>query len=280
MVWLTDACVPDGMRLYAIGDVHGCLDALRAVHRDIEADLSARPVEDWRVVHLGDYVDRGSDSRGVIEFLARRAAEEPRMIFLRGNHDEMFAGALGGDRRHTEVWLNNGGVQTLESYGLDLMAFIEGLRTGDPGRGKIPAEHGSFLEGLHDSARFGDYYFVHAGIDPDKPLDGQSPEAQLWIREPFLRCAAEFEAVVVHGHTPVPRVETRLNRIGIDTGAVFGGPLSCLVLEDRQKGLLVGSSVEPLRAKQPQEQAPARAPSHLLGRVLGNKLSLRFGRRS
>lgn len=233
------------MRIYAIGDVHGCLDALEEVHRAVCADLAARPAADWRAVHLGDYVDRGPDSRGVMEFLARKVAEDPRILCLRGNHDEMFARALDGDRRAVELWLTNGGVETLESYGTDLTGFLDAIRDGDEHRA-VPSAHREFLDGLGDSARFGDYYFVHAGIDPARGLDEQDAHSQLWIREPFLSSGEPFEAVVVHGHTPVRSVAVRENRIGIDTGAVFGGPLTCLVLEGADKALLAGGRIEPL----------------------------------
>jgi serine/threonine protein phosphatase 1 len=225
------------MRLYAIGDVHGCLDALVGLHRAISADLQRRPADDWRIVHLGDYVDRGADSRGVIDFLVARTAEDVRVLCLCGNHDQMFAQALAGKRQAAELWLMNGGGETLESYGVAVTRFLNALRSGDP-ICAVPDAHRGFLDGLAPSARFGDYYFVHAGIDPASALDAQETEDQLWIREPFLTSDREFEAVVVHGHTPVRRVALRPNRIGIDTGAVFGGPLTCLVLEGASKALL------------------------------------------
>ena len=270
MVWLTDARTPDGMRLYAVGDVHGCLDKLTTLQDAIEADLAARPVADWRIIHLGDYVDRGPDSHGVIEFLLGLAADEPRILCLRGNHDAMFEGALAGDRRLGEVWLNNGGSETLESYGVNLIDVIEGLREERPMREMIPRAHCDFLNGLAQNVRLGDYFFVHAGIEPDRPLDEQDAEPQLWIRGRFLSSEEQFEAVVVHGHTPVPAVEVRPNRIGIDTGAVFGGTLSCLVLEGSEKGLLIGSRIEPLTAQATEADSGGRG---LLSRVL------RLGRR-
>jgi serine/threonine protein phosphatase 1 len=246
VVWLADARAPEGMRLYAIGDVHGCLDELVGVHRAIEADLAARPVPDWRVIHLGDYVDRGARSRGVIDFLLARTADDPRVLCLRGNHDDMFAASLDGEPDAVDMWLVNGGAETLESYGVPLLRFLDDMHAGRPWPDAVPEPHRAFLEGLEGSARFGGFYFVHAGIDPDRALDMQEPEDQLWIREPFLTSSREFEAVIVHGHTPVRRVAVRPNRIGIDTGAVFGGPLTCLVLEGGSKALLSGSGLEPL----------------------------------
>lgn len=275
MVWLTDARAPDGMRLYAIGDVHGCLDQLTRIQRAIEADLAARPVADWRIIHLGDYVDRGPDSRGVIEFLLGLAAAEPRVLFLRGNHDAMFAGGIAGDRRLGEVWLNNGGVETLESYGLNLIQFIEALREDRPVHEKIPRAHRDFLDALAQSVHLGDYYFVHAGIEPDRPLDEQDAEAQLWIRDRFLSSEEQFEAVVVHGHTPGPRVAVRPNRIGIDTGAVFGGTLSCLVLEGSERMLLTPAGLAAL----PVPEETRTESGGVLGRMLRGRLPIRFGRR-
>jgi serine/threonine protein phosphatase 1 len=247
LVSLAEARAPEGMRLYAIGDVHGCLDALRGVHGAIAADLGARPAGDWRIVHLGDYVDRGTDSRGVLDFLLARTAEDPRVLCLRGNHDAMFAAALMGGRGAVDLWLMNGGADTLESYGIPVKPFLDEVRSGGAaGRAAVPKAHRDFLARLANSARFGDYYFVHAGIDPGRALEAQDPEDQLWIREPFLTSVTEFPAVVVHGHTPVRRVAVRPNRIGIDTGAVFGGALSCLVLEGGSKGLLSGTRLVPL----------------------------------
>lgn len=271
MVWLPEARAPDDLRLYAVGDVHGCLDALMAVHDAIESDLAARRVADWRVIHVGDYVDRGPDSRGVVEFLIGRMAGDARIICLRGNHDEMFAQGIEGERRTCNTWLTNGGVETLASYGVELTDFLEALREGGVALDLVPEAHRAFLDGLEMSARFGDYYFVHAGVDPRRPLDEQGEEAQLWIRETFLRHADELEAVVVHGHTPVKRVDARGNRIGIDTGAVFGGPLTCLVLEGESKALLTAEGLAPLIPPEPAATAAEgdRRPRRSLRALFG-----------
>lgn len=283
MVWLTEARLPQGMRVYAIGDVHGCLDQLSRLHEEIYADLTNRPVDDWRIVHIGDYADRGPDSRGVIELLLERTAGDGRILCLRGNHDEMFARGIRGDRRMAQVWLNNGGLETLQSYGLDLEAFLAALQNEGSVEDAIPAEHLRFLDELGNAVLFGDYYFVHAGIDPTRPLDYQEHQAQLWIREPFLTSRQEFEAVVVHGHTPVRQVEARDNRIGIDTGAVYGGRLSCLVLEGARKELLVEGRIAPLAPAGagmptwPDREADEEAPRSLARSIL-SRLPLRFGR--
>lgn len=271
MVWLTDAHAPESMRLYAIGDVHGCAEALDEIHHAIQTDLDARPVADWRVIHLGDYVDRGPASREVIDRLIARTRDDARMVCLCGNHDEMLLQGLGDDPQMRELWLANGGVETLESYGLTLADYIDAVRGGVTEE-IIPAAHREFLEGLAASVHFGDYYFVHAGIDPRRSLDRQERAAQLWIRAPFLDCAEEFEAVIVHGHTPVRQVDARANRIGIDTGAVFGGRLTCLVLERAEKGLLTAEGVTPLPPPpepEPEEALAGARRRGVIGRIAG-----------
>ena len=245
MVWLTEARVPEGLRLYAIGDVHGCLRMLEGVHGWIEADLAARPAQDWRIIHVGDYVDRGPDNRGTIDYLIGRDTD-PRVICLRGNHDQLFLDALAGDLRTMEIWLANGGLETLRDYDI-VMEDIH--RSADPGaliRGAVPEAHRSFLDGLPMDARFGDYVFVHAGIMPGIPLAAQDPDDLMWIRGAFLQSEREHEAVVIHGHTPVRNVDIRGNRIGIDTGAVFGRVLTCLVLEGQDRAILAPDGPVPL----------------------------------
>lgn len=238
MPLVTEARTTPGRRIYAIGDVHGCLDDLREVHARIEDDLARNPNDDWRVVHLGDYVDRGPDSRGVLDYLAQRMVDDDRYLCLMGNHDLLFVEALAGDVSRLGIWLDNGGVETLASYGLSRDAFERRLidRTGIDEF--VPPAHRNFLENLERALMDGDYLFVHAGIDPTRRIDAQVEEDLLWIREPFLNSNRDFGAVVVHGHTPVRRVQVRQNRIGIDTGAVFGGELTCLLLEDGRKARL------------------------------------------
>ena len=245
MVWLTDALAPEGVRLYAIGDVHGCLDALREVHGWIRDDLERRPVADWRIVHVGDYIDRGPASRGVIDFLAK-AVEDSRIICLLGNHDQMLLDCLAGDTGVIPMWKRNGAAATLESYGLpeSVLGLGQGLATEL--RAAIPEAHVAFFRGLSRSARFGDYFFCHGGIEPGVPLAEQDPDTLIWIRGPFLDNADEHEAVIIHGHTPVDALEVRPNRIDIDTGAVYGGPLTCLVLEGAEKGVLRGHWIDPV----------------------------------
>jgi serine/threonine protein phosphatase 1 len=226
---------PDGMRLYAIGDIHGCDDMLAEAHTMIAADLADSPVDDHRIVHVGDYIDRGPDSAAVIERLAAMTRADRRVVCLKGNHDALLAGFLADPDAHGPTWLANGGEATLSSYGIMANQFFWG---GADFRGLsrrcmdvLPWAHRSFIQDLWLTVRFGDYLFVHAGIRPGVPLEAQDPEDLIWIREDFLLDARDHGVVVVHGHTPVNMPEVLPNRINIDTGAVYGGMLTCLVLE-------------------------------------------------
>ena len=246
MTLLSDARVPAGLRLYAIGDIHGCLDKLDGVHDWIARDLAARPAADWRVVHMGDYVDRGPDSRGVVQRLIGLRAQDRRHVCLQGNHDQMFVEAMRGETRRMAIWFEQGGVETLASYGLTREDLEHMILDGRGLGAAIPADHLEFLAGLGHYAHYGDFFFAHAGIDPNYPLDEQDPHDLMWIRRPFLDDTRDHGAVVVHGHTPVRRIEVRANRIGIDTGAVFGGALSCLVLEEGDRAQLTPLGPEPI----------------------------------
>ena len=216
----------DGRRIYAIGDIHGCLDRLRTLHAVIGDDMTRRPIGGALLIHLGDYIDEGPDSASVIALLA---AGTPivglRTVNLMGDHERTALDALDGDAPSATDWLHAGGVATLRSWGID----PETPR--DEWRGKIPPEHLTFLRGLALSHRADDYVFVHAGIRPGVPLQRQAAEDLLRIRQPFLYSEEEFAAVVVHGHTPGPAPVLRRNRICIDTGAGFSGRLTCAVFE-------------------------------------------------
>jgi len=231
---LGEAHTPEGMRLYAIGDVHGMDAMLAEAHRRIAADLAARPSGDHRIVHVGDYVDRGPDSAAVIERLAWRKEQDPRTVCLMGNHDALMLAFLADPIGAGPDWLRNGAGATLRSYGVDpssvtsiddLPALHEALIQA------LPAAHRAFLERLNLSARVGGFFFCHAGIRPGIPLGAQSSDDLIWIREPFLESDDDHGAVVVHGHTPARAPEVRRNRINVDTGAVYGGPLTVLALD-------------------------------------------------
>lgn len=236
---LSPGWLPAGLRVYAIGDPHGCAARLAALHRMIAEDAARRPVtqQDGRmlVVHLGDYVDRGPDSAGVLALL-RGPCPIPGgdWVHLAGNHEQMMLAALDPDAEDEVVgfWLDNGGGATLASYGAD----PRDRRSW----GAVPDGDLDLLRGLPDSLALGGYLFVHAGVRPDLPLDRQDPMDLAWIREPFLSWRGGLGAVVVHGHTPARGPEVLAHRIGLDTGAVYGGPLTCAVLEGQRVGFLFG----------------------------------------
>jgi serine/threonine protein phosphatase 1 len=236
---LEAARLPPGLRIYAIGDIHGRLDLLDRLHDLIAADLAAVPPSGrCLVLYLGDYVDRGPDSAGVIDRLCRPKLAGVETMALLGNHEAMMLEFLDAPYG-ASLWLANGGDATLNSYRVKVPAsFDELLLTQRSLRRALPRQHHDFLLGLEVQARFGDYLFVHAGIKPGLPLDRQSREHMIWIRDVFLDSEADHGAVVVHGHTIVHAVEWRPNRIGIDTGAYTTGHLTALVLDGAGKRLL------------------------------------------
>jgi serine/threonine protein phosphatase 1 len=225
--------VPEGVRVYAVGDIHGRLDLLRQLHRSIEEDAQGHLPARNIAVYLGDYIDRGPDSRGVVEFLIA----EPLPVFechhLCGNHDAWLLKFLDGIDSGVD-WMFNGGDVTLESYGVELGAFGLGGDLENTRRelaARLPDHHAAFFRGLALSHVVGDYLFVHAGIRPGVPIDAQDPDDLMWIREEFLGSVADHGKIVVHGHTPDHQVQVKENRIGIDTAAYATGRLTCLVLE-------------------------------------------------
>jgi serine/threonine protein phosphatase 1 len=227
------AALPPGRRIYAIGDIHGCDAQLATLHQKIAVDLARRPVHAPLLLHIGDYVDRGPNTAGVVARLLRGSViDHVPVINLKGNHEQTMLDALSGDRAAGTDWLFQGGRPALESYGAD----PDGPR--ERWVEAIPTAHLGFLRELTMTHQEGGYLFVHAGIRPGIPLDAQAPEDLLRIRQPFLYTDQPFGAVVVHGHTPVKAPVVRANRIDIDTGAVFGGPLTCAVLEGATIGFL------------------------------------------
>lgn len=231
-----DARAPEGMRLYAIGDVHGRLDLLAAMHRAIAAEIAREAVPDWRVVHLGDYVDRGPDSRGVIDFLIDKRERDARNVCLGGNHEQGLLDFLEMPSA-TGLFVRFGGVGTARSYGIDLMA-------GSIGEGHaalaaaIPPSHIEFLLSLPRSITIGDFFFCHAGIRPGTPLGRQDPHDLIWIRDEFLAHTGLYEKVIVHGHTPGSTADIRPNRVNLDSYACGSGKLSALAIEGAGKRIL------------------------------------------
>jgi serine/threonine protein phosphatase 1 len=230
---LSPGRLPPGERIYAVGDVHGCVYRLEALLADIRAHATAHPAARMTLLFLGDYVDRGPDSALVLEtLLGPPLLPGAETVLLKGNHEAMMleACAPGASPARLRFWMENGGLATLESYDTD-PSVADWL-------GHVTPAHLALLRRCVLSHAAGDYLFVHAGIRPDLPLDAQDPHDLLWIREPFLSHRGPLGAIVVHGHTPVQKPEVRRHRIGIDTGACFGGALTCLVLEEDRLGFL------------------------------------------
>lgn len=244
-----DPAVPDGMRVYAIGDVHGRLDLLTDLLGRIEADHAGRDKADAQIVMLGDLIDRGPQSSEVVGFLLNERPSFATFHFLMGNHEEGMLNslALKADPRETG-WLQYGGRETLESYEVPEAAFsVTGWLLSDELRLYIPPQHLAFLETFEDKILLGDYLFVHAGIRPDVPLAKQSPADLHWIRRDFLDDETDHGFIVVHGHTIREEPEFRSNRIGIDTGAYYSGRLTALGLEGTERWILMtGADDEPL----------------------------------
>jgi len=239
-----DAHGPDDVRLYAIGDVHGRLDLLAAMHQRIESELEWKPVRDWRVIHLGDYVDRGPESKGVIDFLIEARKRDPRNLMLAGNHDIGFLDFLGNPEPEG-LFMRYGGVQTALSYGVSLTADAswfgktETMRRGHQALLEaVPQSHVDFLRSLPFSVTSGDFFFCHAGIRPGIALDKQSPQDMIWIRDIFHDYTGLFPKIVVHGHTPVPEAEVMANRVNVDTLAWQSGMLTALVVDGADKRIL------------------------------------------
>ncbi|MDR6788448.1 serine/threonine protein phosphatase 1 [Sphingomonas sp. BE138] len=234
------AQVPPGVRVYAIGDVHGRADLLHPLLGWIADDHARRgPVDALHVVLLGDLIDRGPASSAVIDLLARPGRQQAERYVLRGNHEEMLLAILDGETGGVVDWLRHGGADTLASYGIDAAPYWDDPDALPPMlRGAMPEGHAAFLRATLDQVRIGDYLFVHAGIRPGVPLDAQDGRDLRWIRKPFLNSRADHGMVVVHGHTIVPAVDYRHNRIAIDTGAYRSGRLTALGLEGESRWTL------------------------------------------
>ncbi len=205
---------------YAIGDIHGSLDKLKSL---VEACLEHADGRDMRLVFLGDYIDRGPDSAGVVRLLMSLQLElQERLIALKGNHEAWALALLDGEAE-VSTWLRNGGGETLASYAAKDI-------------GDLPPAHLDWMRSLRLCFDDGRRFFVHAGIDPDKPLAAQDEDVLLWIREPFLTDARDYGRLIVHGHTPLTgaKPDLRSNRLNLDTAAVFGGPLTAALFDDTQ----------------------------------------------
>lgn len=207
---------------YAVGDIHGSLRKLRNLILRCKQHASGRPMT---FVFLGDYIDRGPESSGVVRYVIDlQSLLRERVIALKGNHEAFALGVIDGTTL-ADHWLSQGGAETLQSYG------VKSAR-------ELPREHVDWMRSLQLSYDDGRRFFVHAGIDPDKPLNAQDDKDLLWIREPFLSSGRDYGRLVVHGHTPVATgvPDLRGNRLNLDTGAVFGGPLTAAVFTGAERG--------------------------------------------
>lgn len=225
---------PPGKRLYAVGDVHGRRDLVDDLLGQIERDIRDRPVASAVVVFLGDLIDRGPDSAGVIERLRTLRHFPARMVFLLGNHEEFLLRTLAGEPDVAQDWLAFGGDACAASYGVAVASLqaLDERRIADIVGAAIPPAHVAFLKDFDDTVRFGDYLLVHAGIRPGIPIEDQQPADLRWIRHPFLSDAQDHGCMVIHGHTISDGVDRRSNRIGIDTGAYRTGILTAAVIEE------------------------------------------------
>ena len=240
---MADAQIEPGLRLFAIGDIHGCVDQLNKLLSLIEQDLSENPVQRSKVVFLGDYVDRGPENKHVIDTLISLDRGEMDCVFLLGNHDERMIKFIEDPELVWDAMMRWGGVQTLASYGV----------VAEPGESEesisvrfatqVPAEHFQFLRSFKHFYVQDDFYFCHAGVRPGISLANQSDHDLIWIRDAFRLHKEQFEKVIVHGHTPQKNPEVESNRINVDTKCYETGVLTALVLEGNSHRFLQTGAV-------------------------------------
>ncbi len=240
-VTLNNARMPDGVRIYAVGDVHGRHDLLVKLFAQIEADAACAPEAQKELIFLGDYMDRGLYGRQVLEWLTNFTDKRFRLTCIKGNHEEMLLNFITNPGAG-QVWMENGAYETLLSFGLRISSPRPKPETfknlSEQLHLKLQGKYLKFLNSCPLGRTVGDYFFTHAGIDPDKPIAKQKPADLLWIRDKFLGSDKLFEKVIVHGHTITPLPELHPNRIGIDTGAYGTGRLTCLVLHGNRRQFL------------------------------------------
>jgi serine/threonine protein phosphatase 1 len=234
------------MRVYVVGDIHGHVGLLDALHTRIYADLDQSPVKTAEIIYVGDYVDRGPASCAVVERLRCPPRDGVRRTLLEGNHETMLLEFLSRPETGAS-WCRYGGTETLLSYGVNVSQALAGgglHALAEEFDRKLPASHRYLLEQLKPFTAVGDYFFCHAGVRPGVRLDRQDKRDLLWIRTPFLGSTRDFGKVVVHGHTVVPEPDIRPNRINVDTGAYRSGRLTCLVLEGAEQRFLYAATVD------------------------------------
>lgn len=232
-------------QIFAVGDIHGCKDLVQQMHTKIIE--TSKNIEGQKLlIYLGDYIDRGPDIKGTVQTLIDFKPDNFKQVFLLGNHEQMLLEFISDHRNSPYIWLSNGGLKTLESYGMDISKYID-LTMDLIGYheirkellGLIPSSHQDFFNQLQLSYEWKNYFFVHAGIDPSLPLDKQDKEDMLWTRsKKFFDPKMTYHKIIVHGHTPVDKIEEFPCRINLDTGAVFSNKLSCLYFNSGKMNLL------------------------------------------
>jgi serine/threonine protein phosphatase 1 len=224
--------LPTGLRIYAVGDIHGRIDLLNEVLARIDTDIARRPIERPTYVFLGDYIDRGPSTRETIDRLIEHG-QKRESVFLKGNH-ELIALKCLTDRSLFDQWMRLGGLETLISYGVSPEILASGKQISElqaAFHSALPQAHLRFFRDLRISFTCGDFFFVHAGVRPNVELSRQKESDLLWIREEFLSSNDDFGKIIIHGHTPTRETEVGANRVNIDTGAFATGRLTCLAIE-------------------------------------------------
>ena len=227
-------------QVFAVGDIHGCKELLNVIHNKI-IEASKNKEGEKLLIYLGDYIDREPDIKGTIQTLIDFKPKNFTIVFLLGNHEQMLLDFMAGKRNSLYIWLGNGGLETLESYGSDMNSYIDNameLKDEELIRKQftrlLPFSHKNFFNQLMLNYEWGNYFFVHAGINPDLPIEKQEKETMLWTREKnFFNPKMTYNKIIVHGHTPVEKIEKFPCRINLDTGSFYSGKLSCLLIEDR-----------------------------------------------
>lgn len=237
---LNEATLPAQQRAYVIGDIHGRADLLAQLLDKVAFDAQSANAHNF-LIYLGDYVDRGPQSREVVDLILSTQLKNFTQVHLMGNHEEFLLRFLETPEQ-SAAWLEYGGKETLLSYGVSIPLGVLSppkLKTAAHGLANaLPAQHLAFYQHLQDCYELGDYFFTHAGIAPNRPLHRQTGEDLRWIREPFLAHVKPYTKIVVHGHTITETPEFHSNRIAIDTGAYHSGRLTCLVLEGEARRIL------------------------------------------
>ncbi len=234
--------IPDGQRIYAIGDIHGRLDLLEDLLHRITADESTRPNAETTLIFLGDLIDRGPESAQVVTFLEQLAAARPsgHTRFLAGNHEEVFLASLEGEEKTLRFFTRIGGRETILSYGISEAEYnaMDYPELAASLQARVPAAHRDFLSGFEDMIVVGDYVFVHAGVRPGEALARQRTKDLRWIRNEFIEHGGAFEKIVIHGHTITEDVDMTAHRIGLDTGAYASGKLTAMGFEGDQRWVI------------------------------------------